>query len=450
MRNATILVVDDKALSRWSLAELLRFEGYRVIETDTGAAALERVDGVDLVLLNDQVPDIDGVTVLRKIKAQHQDTLVILLTASGRVDLAVEAMKLGAHRFATRPFNLDEIAAIVEGALETTRLRRELRDHRAKAARPYTLHSIVGNSPSITALRHLVARLATGPASTVLLTGESGSGKDLVAKVLHYSSDRSSGLFMNITCSALPDQRLESELFGHERGAFPGARLQKRGLLESADGGTVFLDDISEIVPALQAKLLRFLEDKAFKRVGGAADVHVDVRVVAASSRQLEDEVAKGHFRSDLFDRLNALPIHLTPLRAHAEDIPLVADHFIDGFNAEFGKKIPGASAAAYTVLQRYPWPGNVRELRNVVERAMLLADGHRLEAHDFGSIAISSAEPIELPEQGLDLEDLERSFVIQALRRCSWNQTRASALLGLNRDQIRYRIEKFGLRLSA
>ena len=452
MRNATILVVDDESLIRWSLTERLRSDGYRLLEADTGASALEKLEGVDLVLLDYKLPDMDGVAVLRKIKEHNQEILVILLTAYASIETAVEAMKLGAYHFANKPFNLDEISAVVERALETTRLRREVREYRANAARPYSLHSIVGNSPSITALRHLVARVAASPASTVLLTGESGTGKDLVAKVLHYASDRSSRPFMNITCSALPEHLLESELFGHERGAFTDARLQKRGLLESADGGTVFLDEISEMVPALQAKLLRFLEEKAFKRVGGAADIRVDVRVVAASNRNLEDEVAKGRFRGDLFYRLNVLPIPLSPLRTHPEDIPLLVEYFIDGFNAEFRKKILGASPAAYTVLQRYGWPGNVRELRNVVERAMLLADGHRLEAHDFASLdgAIAAGEPIELPATGINLEELERSFVIQALRRCGGNQTRAAALLGLNRDQIRYRIEKFGLSLTA
>jgi two-component system, NtrC family, response regulator AtoC len=453
MPNATILVVDDEALIRWSLTERLKSEGYQVLEADTGASALEKIhEGVDLVLLDYKLPDTDGVSVLRKIKQHNQDILVILLTAYASVETAVEAMKLGAYHFANKPFNLDEVAAIVERALETTRLRREVREYRANAARPYSLHSIVGSSPSITALRHLVARVATSPTSTVLLTGESGTGKDLVAKILHYTSDRASRPFMNITCSALPEHLLESELFGHERGAFTDARLQKRGLLESADGGTVFLDEISEMVPALQAKLLRFLEEKTFKRVGGAVDIHVDVRVVAASNRNLEAEVAKGHFRSDLFYRLNVLPIALSALRTHPEDIPLLVEFFIDGFNAEFRKKILGASPASYTVLQRYGWPGNVRELRNVVERAMLLSDGHRLEADDFAalSVASSSADQIELPARGINLEQLERSFVLQALRRCSGNQTRAATLLGLNRDQIRYRIEKFGLTLTA
>ncbi len=285
----------------------------------------------------------------------------------------------------------------------------------------------------------------------MLLTGESGTGKDFVAKVIHYTSTRATRPFMNITCSALPEQLLESELFGHERGAFTDARLQKRGLLETADGGTVFLDEIGEMMPALQAKLLRVLEEKAFKRVGGAHDIRVDVRVIAATNRNLEEEVAKGRFRSDLYYRLNVLPITIPPLRSHAEDVPTLVEYFIDAFNAEFRKRVQGASPAAYTALEHYGWPGNVRELRNVVERAMLLSDAERLEAKDFPSLTTTagSGEEFELPAKGVELETLERSLVIQALKRSGGNQTRAASLLGLNRDQIRYRIEKFGLTVN-
>ena len=452
MPKATILIVDDEALIRWSLSERLKAEGYDVLEAETGKAALEKLtEGVDLVLLDYRLPDTDGVTVLRKMKEFDQDILVILLTAYASVETAVEAMKLGAYHFANKPFNLDEVAATVERALETTRLRREVRQFRSNAARPYSLQRIVGASASITALRHLVARVAVTPASTVLLTGESGTGKDLLAKVIHYASDRSSSPFMNITCSALPEQLLESELFGHERGAFTDARTQKKGLLETADGGTVFLDEIGEMTPALQAKLLRFLEEKSFKRVGGASDIHVDVRVIAATNRDLEKEVATHAFRADLFFRLNVLPIAVPPLREHPEDIPLLVEYFIDAFNTEFRKRVLGATPAAYTLLQSYGWPGNVRELRNVIERAMLLSDGDRLDARDFPAMtkAVSAGSEFELPAAGVDLEQLERSLLVQALRRSRGNQTRAGALLGLNRDQIRYRIEKFGLSLT-
>jgi two-component system, NtrC family, response regulator AtoC len=449
MPKATILVVDDEALIRWSLTERLHAEGYEVLEADTGKAALEKLpEGVDLVLLDYRLPDTDGVSVLRKIKEFDQDVLVILLTAYASVDTAVEAMKLGAYHFANKPFNLDEVATTVDRALETTRLRREVRQYRTSAALPYSLQRLVGESGAMTALRTLVARIAASPASTVLLTGESGTGKDLVAKIIHYASNRASKPFMNITCSALPEQLLESELFGHERGAFTDARLQKKGLLEMADGGTVFLDEIGEMTPGLQSKLLRFLEEKSFRRVGGAHDIRVDVRVVAATNRNLEEEVGKHRFRSDLFFRLNVLPIEMPPLRARPDDIPLLVEYFIDSFNTEFRKRVQGATPAAYALLRGYGWPGNVRELRNVIERAMLLSDSERLDARDFTvtASAVSAGEEFQLPPTGVDLEKLERSLVVQALKRSGGNQTRAGTFLGLNRDQVRYRIEKFGL----
>jgi DNA-binding NtrC family response regulator len=452
MPQPTILIVDDEAAIRWSLSERLKADGYQVIEVDTGAAALEQLEGVDLALLDYELPDIDGVTLLRKIKQANPDVPAILLTARASVATAVEAMKVGAYHFANEPFNLDEVSAIVERALEATRLRREVWQLRANAARPYSLQRIVGNSPAITELRHIIVKVATSTASTVLVTGESGTGKDLAAKVIHYASERAARPFVNITCSAVPEQLLESELFGHERSAFTDAHAQKRGLLESADGGTVFLDEIGEMAAALQAKLLRFLEEKAFKRLGASGDTRVDVRVIASTNRCLEEEVDRGRFRSDLYYRLNVLPIRVPPLRDRAEDVPLLVEYFIDGFNTDFRKNVLGASSAAYERLQRYGWPGNVRELRNVVERAMLLSHSNRLEPRDFLGLAGGSSlsDGFELPARGVKLEEVERSLVVQALRRCGGNQTRAAALLGLNRDQIRYRVEKFGLRLTA
>jgi two-component system response regulator AtoC len=449
MHNATILIVDDEELIRWSLRERLKADGYDIVEAGTGKEAVEQFKtGVDLVLLDYRLPDTDGLSLLREFKKLEPDSLVILLTSFVSVETAVDAMKLGAFHFANKPFNVDDVADLVGRALETTRLRREVKQLRENEARPYTLRAIVGESETMERLRQMVAKVAASPASTVLLTGESGTGKDLVAKTIHYSSARASRAFMNITCSALPEQLLESELFGHERGAFTDARMQKRGLLESADGGTVFLDEIGEMVPGLQAKLLRFLEEKSFKRVGGAGDIRVDVRVVAATNRNLEDQVAKGAFRSDLYYRLNVLPIRLPSLREHPEDVPALVSFFVDTFNTEFKKRIAGVSAPATALLKSYGWPGNVRELRNVVERAMLLAEGDRLDAKDFGALkaGLVAADSFDLPPSGVDLEELEKSLVMQALRRAGGNQTKAAALLGLNRDQIRYRIEKFGL----
>jgi DNA-binding NtrC family response regulator len=445
----TILVVDDEQLIRWSLASRLTDEGYRVVEAGTASEALQRHrEGVDLVLLDYKLPDGDGLSVLQSMKAADPETVVILLTAVTNVETAVEAMKRGAYHYANKPFNLDEIALLVEKALETTRLRREVRTLRASQASPFSLDRIVGRSEAMTSVRALLQKIAASPASTVLLTGESGTGKDLAAKVIHYASDRASRPFMNITCSALPENLLESELFGHERGAFTGADRQKRGLLESADGGTVFLDEIGEMVPLLQAKLLRFLEEKSFKRVGGNTDLHVDVRVIAATNRTLEEEVRHGKFREDLYYRLNVVPIVLPPLRQRADDIPALLDYYVDAYNKEFKKRIRQIAPEARERLVRYPWPGNVRELRNAVERAMLLAEGDELMSADFqlGGERGKLSDGVELPATGVDIEQLERSLVVQALERSHWNQTKAAALLGLNRDQIRYRIEKFKL----
>ncbi len=449
MSTANILVVDDEELVRWSLREQLRRDGYVVSEAGTGANALEQValGGVDLVLLDFRLPDTDGLAVLRRIKELAPETLVILMTAFSTVDNAVEAMRLGAYHYVNKPFNLDEVALVVDKALETSRLRREVRTLRTSQGREYGFDAVIGASPAMLQVKSLLARVASSPASTVLLTGETGTGKDLAAKAIHYNSDRAARPFVNITCSALPEQLLESELFGHERGAFTDARQQKRGLFETADGGTVFLDEIGEMMPGLQSKLLRFLEEKTFKRVGGLADVRVDMRVIAATNRQLEAEVEAGKFREDLFYRLQVMPILLPPLRERTGDIPLLASYYIDRYNREFKKRVRGVTADAMAMLEQYRWPGNIRELRNTIERAMLLMDREWLEPDDLATLFRTTATmQFRLPPHGVVLEDVERQLLMQALERAGGNQTHAGQLLGINRDQVRYRIEKFGL----
>ncbi len=457
MAGRRVLIVDDEALIRWSLAERLRADGHQVLEAGSVAEAIDQAEhGVDLVLLDYKLPDGDGLEVLHRLREMDPDTLVMMLTAHKGIDTVVESVKGGAFDYATKPFDLDDVARRVERALETTRLRRELRTLQSGLSRPFSPASVIGESVPMQKIKTLVRKVATSPGSTVLITGESGTGKDLIAKVIHYASDRAARPFLNITCSALPETLLESELFGHERGAFTDARQQKRGLLEQADDGTVFLDEIGEMTPALQAKLLRFLEEKTFRRVGGTADVHVDVRVVAATNRQLEDAVRDGKFRDDLYYRLNVLRVEIPPLRDRGGDIALLAQHFVQSFAKEFRRKVPTLSADTVRCLEAYGWPGNVRELRNLIERAVLLADDGALQPSDFATISGvggggttgDGQGPVAfaLPAQGVNLEDVERSLVVQALERAGGNQTKAATLLGMHRDQIRYRIEKFGL----
>jgi DNA-binding NtrC family response regulator len=449
MGTARLLIVEDEDLLRWSLKERLGQEGYTLIEASTASGAIGQISpDIDLVLLDFRLPDGDGLSVLRRVKELSPETLVVLMTAYSTIENAVEAMRLGAYHYINKPFNLDEVVLIVEKALETSRLRREVRSLRSSQGREYGFDAIIGASPAIVQAKALLTRVASSHASTVLLTGETGTGKDLAAKAIHYNSDRATKPFVNITASALPEQLLESELFGHERGAFTDARQQKRGLLETADGGTVFLDEIGEITPGLQSKLLRFLEEKAFKRVGGLSDIRVDLRVIAATNRNLEADVQAGKFREDLFYRLQVMPITLPPLRDRKGDIPLLANYYIDRYNREFRKRVRGCSAEALAILEQYRWPGNIRELRNTIERAMLLMDREWLTPDDFSSLVRGASESAQfkLPPNGLVLEEVERQLLIQALERAGGNQTHAGHLLGINRDQVRYRIEKFGL----
>ena len=447
MGHATLLIVDDEELVRWSLRQRFVRDGYSVVEAGTAAAALERAPEADLVLLDQRLPDGDGLEVLSTLRAASVDVPVVLMTAYSTVENAVDAIRHGAYHYLDKPFDLDDVALVVEKALENDRLRREVRAYRTSQCREFGFETIVGVSPAMRAVKALLVRIAASPATTVLLTGETGTGKDLAAKAIHYNSDRAARPFVNITCSALPEHLLESELFGHERGAFTDARNQKRGLLETADGGTVFLDEIGEMTPALQAKLLRFLEDKTFKRVGGLADVRVDVRVIAATNRDLEDDVEAGTFREDLFYRLQVMPVSLPALRDRHGDLPLLVDCYVERYDREFRKPVRGVTPDALAVLAQYRWPGNVRELRNAIERAMLLTEREWLQAGDFSSLGrTATASPFRLPAEGVRLDEVERQLLVQALERTHGNQTHAGRLLGINRDQVRYRIEKYGL----
>jgi len=457
MPGRRVLIVDDERLVRWSLSERLRADGMEPVQAGSVAEALEAAaKTVDAAILDYRLPDGDGVAVLKALRHSDPDLPVIMLTANTDVDVIVEAMKAGASDYVSKPFEVQDVALRLSRALEATGSTRELRRLKEDLARPFSFESMIGESSAMQRVKALAQKVAQSPGSTVLITGESGTGKDLLAKVIHYASSRSGRPFLNITCSALPETLLESELFGHERGAFTDARQQKRGLFEQADQGTAFLDEIGETVPTLQAKLLRFLEEKTFRRLGGTADIKVDVRVMAATNRDLEQYVRDGKFREDLYYRLNVLRIMMPPLRDRGRDVVLLATHYAKAFGREFKKPVIGLTRDAEDALVAYHWPGNVRELRNVVERAVLLADRATLDVSEFENLQsllhapsqVNSAggDGLHLPAEGLHLDDVERRLIVLALERTRGNQTRAAALLGLHRDQIRYRMEKYGL----
>ena len=456
MAKERILVVDDEYLIRWSLQQDLAKEGFEVMVAESGEEALRfvRESPPDLVLLDIQMPGIDGIQTLERIKEIDPETVVIMITAYGMVDTAVAAMKLGAHDYINKPYNLEGVKISIRKGLETNRLRSEVLRLREQASERFGMSHVIAESPAMKEVLEMVGRIGASSATTVLLLGESGTGKDLIAKAIHYTGSRSENSFMAVNCASLPEQLLESELFGHERGAYTDAKSTKKGLFELADNGTLFLDEIGEMRADLQAKLLRVIEDKSFRRVGGVKDIQVDVRIIAASNKDLDAERREGRFRDDLFYRLKVVPITLSPLRDRIEDIIPLAKHYIHRFNQEFAKKITGLAPEAERALLGYGWPGNVRELRNVIERAMLLQTGEQVESQDLPPEIFAVPEPgegtgdsgIELPPDGLSMERVEEELIRKALSQTKGNQTRAARLLNISRDSLRYKMKKFNL----
>jgi len=454
-----ILVIDDEKLIRWTLEQHLVKEGYDVTTAESAEKGFELIaeDQPDIILLDNRLPEMSGLEMLEKLNAPERGHIVIMITAYGMVDTAVKAMKLGAYDYISKPFNLEEITFVIKKALEAGSLRSQVTQLRQECRS--RVDGIIGECDEMVKIKDFIVKIAKSDATTVLIQGESGTGKELVAKAIHSSSARYDQPFMAINCAAIPVTLLESELMGYEKGAFTDAKTSKKGLFELANGGTVFLDEIGDMHLGMQAKLLRLLEEKTFKRVGGVKDIKVDVRVVSATNQELAKSMSEGIFRKDLYYRLQVVPISLLPLRERGLDILLLAHHFIEHFNRECHKNVRAISKDAEQILLSYAWPGNVRELKNVIERAMILEiDNEVLPEHLSPEIldaqthsANPALEPLSLdglviPEGGLSMEDVENALVRKALEMANGNQTKASQLLKMPRDAFRRRMKRFGI----
>src|SRR5690242_15850091 len=457
--NEQILVVDDDEAIRWTLREALQSWGFASAEVASVAEAIKHFNS-DLpaaVLLDIDLPDGSGLDVLREIKRERPEAIVIMITGNVGVDNTISALRGGAYDFIAKPINLEELRITIRNAIETGQLRREVAQTRKERAREFNFSQIVGESAAMKKMLALAAKVAESEVASVLLQGESGTGKDLVAKAIHYGSQRAEGPFVAINCAALPATLIESELFGYEKGAFTDAKARKEGLFEQAQGGTLLLDEIGELELSLQAKLLRVLEEGAFRRVGGLKDIPMDVRVLAASNRDLKSESEAGRFRLDLYYRLSIIQIDIPPLRDRGDDVLLLSKHYTStiGSRLRLRRKIKDLSPEARDVFRKYHWPGNVRELRNVIERALILEDNDEITTEYLpGGLLMSPRQSsltsgIEVPAQfvlpteGISLDEAELSFVRQAIARSGGNQTRAAELLGISRDQLRYRLKK-------
>jgi len=454
----SVLVVDDERSMREFLAICLKREGHDVSVANSGAQALEKLasDSVEVVVTDLRMPgDIDGLQLLRHIRKKGLETEVIVVTAFATTETAITAMKDGAYDYLTKPFKVDDINAVINRALEKRALVKANAALREQVSGRYRLASLLGKSPQMQKLFELIGKIHSTKTS-ILITGESGTGKELVARALHTEGNRAKGSLVAINCGAIPDELMESELFGHLRGSFTGAVHDKMGLFQQADGGILFLDEIGELSLNLQVKLLRALQEKKVKAVGATEEVAVDVRVIAATNRELEAEVARGAFRSDLYYRLNVIELHLPPLRQRQEDVPLLIDHFIGRFASEQNKRITGLTPEAMRVLQDYDFPGNVRELENIIERGITLSGGPLIDLDvlpKFRQSTVASEEDassLQIPEDGIDLDrvlqDYERTIMQRALAQTDGVRKKAARLLGISFRSLRYRLAKLGL----
>jgi two-component system response regulator PilR (NtrC family) len=455
--TGNILIVDDERSMREFLAIFLRRVGHRVEAAAGGSEGLAtlRSREFDVVITDLRMPEVGGLEILAEAKKLHPDTQVVVVTAFATTETAIAAMKAGAYDYLTKPFKVDEVGLVVERALERRVLQHQNVVLRDEIKGRYKLDRLIGKSPAMHRVFEVVRKIASARTS-VLLIGESGTGKELAARALHELSGRSEHAFIAVNCGAIPETLLESEFFGHVKGSFTGASADRTGLFEAAHSGTIFLDEIGELPAPMQVKLLRVLQERRVKRVGGVSEKEVDVRVVAATNRDLETEVEKGTFRQDLFYRLNVIQLRLPPLRERREDIPILVDHFVRKLAAEHGRQITGVDPDAMSALMSYSFPGNVRELENLIERAVTLAPGDRISLDTLPNLspALASGARLgpaaELPEEGLDLEkvvdDFERGILIKALERTRGNRTEAARLLGVTFRSLRYRLSKLGI----
>lgn len=454
MRRGRIAVCDDELLIRLWFEDRLGEAGFDVETFEKGEDLLDALSALpfDLVLLDLRLPGGSGIDLLPRIFEKERRLPVIMITAHGEVETAVRAVRAGAHHFLEKPVDLTELLLLIDQALANQRLISEIERYRDGNLWQFSDVSLVGRSRALGGVAEIITRLALrGRPANVLIRGESGTGKDVVARAIHARGPRGAAPFIAVNCTALPEHLVESELFGHQAGAFTDAKTEKRGLFELADGGTLFLDEVGDMPRAAQAKLLQVLESHAVRRVGGTRDIPVDVHLVAATNRDLEDAVAAGDFREDLYYRLNVVPISIPPLRDRREDVAPLAQHFLESLTADLRVPQRTLSAATIRALEAYSWPGNARQLKNVLERILLLRDEEVIdldalpaEIGDGGAVVDRGSIP--LPVDGLDLIKVERGLIQQALKRAGGNKTQAARLLGLSRDTLRYRVEKFGI----
>jgi DNA-binding NtrC family response regulator len=449
-----ILVAEDEAPIRDGIVAAFSDSGYEVVAARSGSEAIDLLEeqNFDLVISDYRMPEKDGLEVLRRARRLDEEAVVIVMTAYGTVDHAVEVMREGAYDYVQKPFNLEDLEFKVTKALEHVRLRDHVRYLEDRIGAEVNAGDMVGTSVAMQEVLNTIRKAAPSNAA-ILIQGETGTGKELIAEALHRNSNRREAAFVKMNCAALPESLLESELFGHERGAFTGADRQRIGRFELANGGTLFLDEIGNMSQGIQAKVLRAIQEQEFERVGGTQTIKVDVRLVAASNRDLARAMEQGTFREDLYYRLNVVNIVVPPLRERKEDIEALAEHFVGKYATELTKKVVGLSPESLRVLRRYNWPGNVRELENTIERAVLMTESTRIEGDDVALLgqATSSSTgenpfPVHLPPQGMDLEEIEKEILLEALRMSNWVQKEAAALINISSRAMNYKVKKFGI----